>query len=131
MVRIGYKQTQEHKDKIRYALTGKRKSDQHKQSIRRFHADFSGHKNPNYRGGQYIEKRGYIQVYKPDHPQSDCRGYVYKHRLVYEEYYKCCLLPWIHIHHKNNIKSDNRIENIIPVTNSQHQKLHTKALKSL
>ena len=51
---------------------------------------------------------------------------ILEHRYVYEQYYNCCLLPWVHIHHKNGIKHDNRIENLQPLTASQHRNLHDK-----
>ena len=36
------------------------------------------------------------------------------HRRVYQQHYKCCLLRWADIFHKNGIRSDNRIENLEP-----------------
>lgn len=38
------------------------------------------------------------------------------HRKVYESYYKCRLLPWTSIRHKNGINDDNRPENLDPWT---------------
>lgn len=51
------------------------------------------------------------------------------HRCVYEEYYNCCLLPWIEIHHKNGIKNDNKIENLQPMTKSEHRTLEKTGKK--
>jgi HNH endonuclease len=73
-----------------------------------------------YKGGTCKHSKGYILILKHDHPQCDIRGYVPEHRLVYEEYNKCCILPYIVIHHKNGIKTDNRPENLQPFTRSQH-----------
>jgi hypothetical protein len=58
-----------------------------------------------------ISQRG-IRILKPDHRFSGTRGYVYEHRLIYEEYYKCCLLSWTRIYHINRNNQDNRIENL-------------------
>ena len=45
----------------------------------------------------------------------------YIHRLVYEEYYNCCLLSYVVIHHKNKNIKDNNIENLQPfITNGKH-----------
>jgi hypothetical protein len=82
-----------------------------------------GANNHNWKGGISIN-HGYRYIRKPDYPFPDARGYVAEHRLVFEEYYKCCLLPWTHVHHINEDKLDNRIENLKPVTVSQHNKVH-------
>ena len=37
---------------------------------------------------------------------------------------KCC----DKIHHRNGIRSDNRIENLQPMTNSEHVSLHHKGI---
>ena len=46
------------------------------------------------------------------------------HRLIYEDYHKCTLLPWANIHHRNFNKHDNRIENLQLLSASDHQKIH-------
>jgi hypothetical protein len=51
------------------------------------------------------------------------------HRIVYEEYYQCCLLPWIEIHHINGKRDDNRIENLQPLTKKQHRILESTGRK--
>jgi hypothetical protein len=46
------------------------------------------------------------------------------HRHIYEKHYRCCLLPWVVIHHINDNPADNRIENLQPMTKGQHQRHH-------
>lgn len=77
-----------------------------------------GAANPNWKGGRR-EHRGYIKVYKPDHPQA-VRNYIWEHQLVWEEYHKK-LLPegWV-IHHINGIKSDNRPRNLLAMPKRKH-----------
>ena len=77
----------------------------------------------NWKGG-IIEVGGYLKTKCPNHPFKDCRGYVFVHRLMYEQYYNVCLLPWIRIHHKNKDIKDNRIENLQSITKSDHSKIH-------
>ena len=64
----------------------------------------------------------YLIIYKPNHHQHNCRGYVRLHRWIYEYYHKYCLLSWIDIHHINGKKTDNQKHNIIPLLPSKHTK---------
>lgn len=83
-----------------------------------------GEYNPNWRGGKRIDKDGYVLIYTPSHPFTDKTKCVREHRLIYEQYYNCCLFPWIEVHHINGIKNDNRIENLQPITSSDHHRYH-------
>lgn len=87
------------------------------------HAVLKGEKSPWYNGGEYLDKKGYVRVYKPEHPKAYSNGTMAKHRLVWEEHYKVCLLDWIDIHHKNGIKNDNRIENLEVLDHKEHSRL--------
>lgn len=71
----------------------------------------------------YYFSHGYKYVFAPYHPFANYRKCVREHRLIYEQYYNCCLLSWIEIHHKNKDKLDNTIENLLPVTTSDHMEL--------
>ena len=86
----------------------------------------TGALNPAWKGGKIIVNRGYKKIKKPDHPFCDANGYVLEHRLIYEEYYKCCLLPWIVIHHICKNTGNNNIENLQPLNKSQHHFIHHK-----
>jgi hypothetical protein len=88
-----------------------------------------GKNSPMWKGGRCLDREGYIRVYSPNHPQCNSRGYVREHRLVYEKYNKCCLLPNTEIHHKNNVRTDNRIGNLVALTKSEHRKIHYKLEK--
>ena len=81
----------------------------------------------------FVQKRRdkeykYVRTYNMT--RTKVNGLILKHRLIYEEYYKCCLLPWIHLHHINGDKKDNRIENLQPLTASQHMKIHNPRIWS-
>ncbi len=48
------------------------------------------------------------------------------HRFVYEEYIWRKLLDTEHIHHKNWIKTDNRLENLELLSRTEHLSFHSK-----
>jgi len=63
-------------------------------------------------GRKIISNYGYILVKNRDHPYCDSRGYVREHRLVMEKHLGRYLYTKEKIHHINENKSDNRIENL-------------------
>lgn len=46
------------------------------------------------------------------------------HRELFQNYYHCCLLKWGRVHHINEIKYDNRIDNLQGMTTKQHNEIH-------
>lgn len=78
-------------------------------------------------GGIYNHAAGYIHIYSPDHPNKDCRGYVPEHVLVMEKKIGRYIIKPEVVHHINEIKSDNRIENLLLFkNNSEHIKIAHK-----
>lgn len=75
--------------------------------------------------------RGYINIYQPEHPRADHDGYVYEHRLVWEDAHNAMLLAWADVHHKNGDTSDNRIQNLEAMTKGQHTTHHRKGIPRL
>jgi len=91
-----------------------------------------GFRGGNWKGGRLIHKSGYVDIWiKPNSPfYSMARnikssgGYVKEHRLVVAESINRCLKSWEHVHHKNRIKSDNKIENLEIINNIEHSCFH-------
>jgi len=82
-----------------------------------------GRGNPNFSGGKYMDDKGYIRILCPEHV-NNVRGYMYEHRLMLEKYLGRLLLPWESVHHINEIKIDNRIENLFLTTVAEHSAIH-------
>ncbi len=87
-----------------------------------------GKGNPNFSGGKYMDDKGYIRVLRPKHPYAN-RGYVYEHRLVMEAYLGRYLEPWETVHHINEIKIDNRLDNFFLTTPDEHSAIHREGKK--
>jgi hypothetical protein len=80
----------------------------------------SNHKRVHLWGGRIKDNnKGYILIYEPNHPNC-YKNYVYEHRLVIENHIGRLLNTEEIIHHINGIKDDNRIENLMIVSKSEH-----------
>ncbi len=80
-----------------------------------------GDANPFYKGGKTLHRAGYIFVLDP-RPNPKHR-YVAQHRFLWEEANGPIPAGYI-IHHLNGDKMDNRLENLTPLSNSAHRKMH-------
>lgn len=83
----------------------------------------SGKDAPTFQGGKYIDDKGYVKLLRPEHPKN-IRGYIYEHRAVMEDYLGRMLQPWETVHHINEIKVDNRVENLFLCTVPEHSAIH-------
>jgi len=84
--------------------------------------------HPGWKGGRVYDEAGYVRVRMPDHPFAK-DGYVLEHRLVMENFLaenypqspyltkvgsKLYLTRECVVHHINEVKDDNRLENLFP-----------------
>lgn len=82
-----------------------------------------GSEHCKWKGGIWKDKDGYLLL--------NVNGKrIREHRLVWETYHNCCLLPWAIIHHINGVKDDNTIENLQAIpTQGIHLINHTSHRK--
>lgn len=75
-----------------------------------------------------VSKGDYNYAVVPEHPKCTKNYYVLEHRVVMENHLGRLLNDDEVVHHINGNKKDNRIENLIILSNEEHVKLHgTKA----
>ena len=87
--------------------------------------DKSRENNGRWKGGRFKHGSGYIMVKAWSHPHRNNQNYVWEHRLIMEKKLGRYLKPEEQIHHINEIKDDNRIENLKLFANrSEHTKHH-------
>lgn len=101
----------------------------------------TGDKNSSFAGKTIISNYGYVLEYCPGHPyphdRSNNTTRVFQHRLVIErnskqfddKYFEIIdgwkvLKPIYNVHHINEDKTDNRLENLQITTRSEHTSIH-------
>lgn len=82
-----------------------------------YHEWYSGSKHPWFKSGYKHRPDGYVRDSKTDK---------YIHRSIMENKIGRALTKDEVVHHLNGDTSDNRIDNMILLTNSEHRKLHVK-----
>ena len=86
--------------------------------------DRFGINSPGWKGGKYIDYKGYVRIYSPTHPFNN-KKYVLEHRLVMEQHIGRYMNPEEIIHHINEIRTDNRIDNLMLLPNKKaHMAIH-------
>lgn len=87
-----------------------------KEQKRKLSRSISRDKHYRWKGGIW-NLNGYILILTP-------RGYKRQHRLIMERYLDRKLKKIEHVHHKNGIKTDNRIANLEVINNKEHARKH-------
>ncbi len=129
-----YKQTEKHRDNLSESHKGMHNSPKTEfkkgrvpwnKGIKR--KDMTGKNHPSWKGGRYIDKIGYILIYSPNHKFKTKKGYVLEHRLVVEKFIGRLLNPKEAVHHIDENKQNNKIENLMLFENNgKHIKFHLK-----
>lgn len=89
-----------------------------------------GQEAHNFKGFTYTRGRVngkiYKLIFKPEHPFCDRYGYIRAHRSIMEKHLKRYLNKDEIVHHKNEDTLDNRIKNLIVVSDKEHRIIHLK-----
>lgn len=89
----------------------------------------------NKGNGEYKNRKnyhGYILIYCPEHKYANKDGYVLEHRYVYEKKINRTLESFEIIHHINENRSDNRLENLqLFASNGEHLRHHMALRKKI
>lgn len=100
-----------------------------------------GSASPSWKGGLQMVGDGYVYEHCPDHPFA-VKRYVMQHRLIAERALRVSdpgsaflvkvdgvqyLRPDVDVHHRNEDKTDNRIENLEVMLKGDHARYHNLA----
>lgn len=92
-----------------------------------------GERNPCFGNGRIIHG-GYIYIWVNDKSlyasMRNKDNYIYEHRLVMAQHLSRCLIDDEIVHHINEKRDDNRIENLKLMTKNEHTALHQREVKS-
>ena len=71
--------------------------------------------------GRFVRSDGYVAVRRGD-------GFILEHRAIMEAHLGRSLETWEHVHHRNGVKSDNRLDNLEVLSVANHAKIHHKGI---
>lgn len=94
-----------------------------------------GNKNSSWKSDKKITNYGYLKIRCLDHPFKDCDDFVFEHRLIAEKYLlnnensieingKKYLSQDYTVHHIDENKLNNKLENLQVMTKKEHSKIH-------
>jgi hypothetical protein len=113
---------------MRVLVTGKRNADQvvtfERDGLGRFCRIHRHWSLENFNDG-YIDADGRFRVYFPGHPRTDKKlGYIFRAIVAYEAYHYSTIENGFDVHHKNENRLDDSIENLELVEHKQHSHFH-------
>ena len=80
---------------------------------------------PNWKGGRIIDKKGYIRIWLARRYGA---GYIKEHIHLCQRHFG--KIPKGHVvHHKNGLKTDNRIVNLECIPKKEHDRMNTSLLQ--
>lgn len=84
-----------------------------------------GPSNGRWNGGERITHHGYVMIFVGvEHPLADVKGYAYLHLLVWAAAGRPLPGPDEELHHQDDRKTYNRLNNLEVITTAEHARRH-------
>ena len=130
---IGFKHSKETRKKLSYMVNGekhpmygKSHTKETKKKMSRIRRTKVGDQAPYWKRGVFTNYHGYVLVYRPDHPNTNHKGYAHRSHLVAEKALGRYLKDDEMTHHINGLTGDDRNRNLLICTRGYHMGLHNK-----
>lgn len=81
---------------------------------------------PPYKGGRTVEYNGYVWEFLPGHPLQNLWGFVPQHRLIAEEMLGRPLSSGEDVHHKDECRTNNALDNLEVMSRAAHRSYHAR-----
>jgi hypothetical protein len=128
----GRKITKAHRMKIRLVNLGRKRGPHTADAKRRISESNIATWKSKGSKQRYKTIKGYIMVKAENHPYANSIGYIFEHRLLMEKHIGRYLKKREEIHHLNEIRDDNRLENLkLCKTHKEHMQFHIKHPQSI
>lgn len=93
----------------------------------KWRSQHTGENAAHWKGGMAIHRGGRVKVYRPDHPDANTRGYVWRHRIVAEEKIGRRLRPEEVVHHIDGDQTNDHPDNLeVYADQAEHARYHGK-----
>ena len=89
---------------------------------------YFGKDAPGWKGGRHVRRyknTSYVRIFIPEHPRSDCNGYMNEHTLIVERALGVSIGREAVIHHIDGNGENNKLSNLMVFKNSaEHLRFH-------